>query len=121
MYTFWLILPALLMVTFFSGMGHALAASNKLKIELGSRQGRLSLQIQYLFLQHLVQFRLTMTIGYVLSIIGLIWLELVSSGTFLVNLNSSVLIFLLLHILVITFVIVFIVEVIARTLFRLNS
>ena len=119
--SFWLIFPALFAATFFLGIGHALAGSNKLKIELGSYQGRFSLQIQYLFLQHLVKFRMTMTIGYLLSMIIMEIVFIISTRQFFNEFVSNLLLSIIFQILILTFLLVFIVEIIARTLFRINS
>ncbi len=121
MNSIWLIIPALLIATFFLGMGHALAASNKLKIELGSYQGRFSLQIQYLFLQHLVKFSMTMSLGYIFSITCLECLFIDSTIPVFSMLTNNILLRYFLQILVVTFLLVFFVEIIARTLFRINS
>jgi CBS domain containing-hemolysin-like protein len=116
-----IIVAAVLLSAFFSGMEIAFISANKLKIELENKQGLFSAKMLSDFLQKPSRFIGTMLVGnnIALVIFGIFmakWLEPVFHGWGLSE--ASV---LLLQTIVSTLVILFAGEFIPKTLFRINS
>jgi CBS domain containing-hemolysin-like protein len=117
---FLIILLAILLSAFFSGMEIAFVASNKLRIELDRKQGVFGSEIIKLFTDHPGQYIATMLIGnnFSLVIYGLVFSSLL--GPFLMPIIDSDLLILIINTIISTAIILFVAEFLPKTIFIIS-
>ena len=115
-----IIILAVLLSAFFSGMEIAFVTSNKLKIELDRKQGVFGSDIIKLFTGNPGQYIATMLVGnnICLVVYGLIISKLLSPV--INSLVGSDVITLILQTIISTIFILFVAEFLPKTIFRLN-
>lgn len=115
-----IILLAILLSAFFSGMEIAFVTSNKLRIELDRKQGVFGSEIIKLFTDNPGQYIATMLIGnnFSLVIYGLVFSGLL--GSVLKPVIDSDLLILMLNTIVSTAIILFVAEFLPKTLFIIS-
>jgi len=116
-----IILLAIVLSAFFSGMEIAFVASNKLRIELDRKQGVFGSKILKLFTNNPGQYIATMLIGNNIALVvyGLVFSKLL--GPIFSSFISSDLIVLILNTLISTAIILFVAEFLPKTIFILSS
>ena len=115
-----IILLAIILSAFFSGMEIAFVASNRLRIELDRKQGVFGSRIIKLFTDNPGQYIATMLIGnnFSLVIYGLVFSKIL--GTLLTPIFDSALLILLLNTLFSTAIILFVAEFLPKTIFIIS-
>jgi CBS domain containing-hemolysin-like protein len=115
-----IILIAILLSAFFSGMEIAFITSNKLRIELDRKQGVFGSEIIKLFTDHPGQYIATMLIGnnFSLVIYGLIFSSLF--GPVLMPIIDSDLLILIINTIISTAIILFVAEFLPKTIFIIS-
>ncbi|MBK7131712.1 MAG: HlyC/CorC family transporter [Bacteroidales bacterium] len=115
-----IILLAIILSAFFSGMEIAFIASNKLRIELDRKQGVFGSEIVKIFTDNPGQYIATMLIGNNISLViyGLVFSSLL--GPLLVPLFESDLVVLVLNTLISTAIILFVAEFLPKTIFIIS-
>ncbi len=115
-----IILLAIILSAFFSGMEIAFVASNKLRIELDRKQGVFGSEILKLFTNNPGQYIATMLIGNNISLViyGLIFSGLF--GPVLSPLVDSDLLILILNTIISTAIILFVAEFLPKTIFIIS-
>ena len=115
-----IILLAIILSAFFSGMEIAFVASNRLRIELDRKQGVFGSRIIKLFTDNPGQYIATMLIGnnFSLVIYGLVFSKIL--GTLLTPIFGSALLILLLNTLFSTGIILFVAEFLPKTIFIIS-
>jgi CBS domain containing-hemolysin-like protein len=115
-----IILLAILLSAFFSGMEIAFVSSNKLRIELDRKQGVFGSEIIKLFVDNPGQYIATMLIG---NSISLVIYGLIFSGTLtpiLSSLIGSDILILIINTIISTTIILFVAEFLPKTIFILS-
>jgi CBS domain containing-hemolysin-like protein len=120
MNTFLIILLAIILSAFFSGMEIAFVTSNRLRIELDRKQGVFGSKIIKLFTDNPGQYIATMLIGnnFSLVIYGLIFSRIL--GTFLTPVFGSDLLILIVNTIISTCIILFVAEFLPKTIFIIS-
>ena len=115
-----IILLAILLSAFFSGMEIAFVASNKLRIELDRKQGVFGSEIIKLFTDNPGQYIATMLIGnnFSLVIYGLVFSSLL--GPVLSPVIDSDLLILIINTIISTAIILFVAEFLPKTIFIIS-
>jgi len=115
-----IILLAILLSAFFSGMEIAFVTSNKLRIELDRKQGLLGSEIIKLFTDNPGQYIATMLIGnsFSLVIYGLVFSSLL--GPLLTPVIDSDLLVLIINTIISTAIILFVAEFLPKTIFIIS-
>lgn len=115
-----IILLAILLSAFFSGMEIAFVTSNKLRIELDRKQGVFGSEIIKLFTDNPGQYIATMLIGnnFSLVIYGLIFSSLL--GPLLSPVINSDLLILIINTIISTAIILFVAEFLPKTIFIIS-
>jgi len=115
-----IILIAILLSAFFSGMEIAFVASNKLRIELDRKQGVFGSKIVKLFANNPGQYIATMLIGnnFSLVIYGLVFSKIL--GVLLAPLINSELLILIINTLLSTAIILLVAEFLPKTIFIIS-
>jgi CBS domain containing-hemolysin-like protein len=115
-----IIVLAIILSAFFSGMEIAFVASNKLRIELDKKQGVFGSEILKLFTGNPGQYIATMLIGNNIALVvyGLVFSKLLSPPLSLIF-KSEVLI-LLFNTLISTALILFVAEFLPKTIFIIS-
>jgi CBS domain containing-hemolysin-like protein len=115
-----IIVLAIILSAFFSGMEIAFVTSNKLRIELDRKQGAFGSQILKLFTNNPGQYIATMLIGnnIALVIYGLVFSKLL--GPPLTSLIDSDLLVLIVNTLISTVLILFVAEFLPKTIFIIS-
>jgi CBS domain containing-hemolysin-like protein len=115
-----IILLAIILSAFFSGMEIAFIASNRLRIELDRKQGAFGSRIIKLFTDNPGQYIATMLIGnnFSLVIYGLVFSKLL--GTLLAPVFGSDLLILIINTLLSTAIILFVAEFLPKTFFIIS-
>ncbi len=120
MNVFLIILLAIILSAFFSGMEIAFVSSNKLRIELDRKQGVFGSKIVKLFTNNPGQYIATMLIGnnFSLVIYGLIFSKIL--GSLLAPFIGSELIILVINTLLSTAIILLVAEFLPKTIFIIS-
>jgi CBS domain containing-hemolysin-like protein len=120
MNVFLIILIAIILSAFFSGMEIAFIASNKLRIELDRKQGVFGSKIVKLFTNNPGQYIATMLIGnnFSLVIYGLVFSKIL--GALLSPVIGSELLILVINTLLSTAIILFVAEFLPKTIFIIS-
>jgi CBS domain containing-hemolysin-like protein len=120
MNTLLIILLAIILSAFFSGMEIAFVASNRLRIELDRKQGVFGSKIIKLFTDNPGQYIATMLIGnnFSLVIYGLIFSRIL--GAFLTPIFGSDLLILIVNTIISTCIILFVAEFLPKTIFIIS-
>jgi CBS domain containing-hemolysin-like protein len=115
-----IILFAIILSAFFSGMEIAFVASNRLRIELDRKQGVFGSRIIKLFTDNPGQYIATMLIGnnFSLVIYGLVFSKIL--GTLLTPIVGSDLLILILNTILSTAIILLVAEFLPKTLFIIS-
>jgi CBS domain containing-hemolysin-like protein len=115
-----IILLAIVLSAFFSGMEIAFVASNKLRIELDRKQGVFGSEILKLFTNNPGQYIATMLIGNNIALVvyGLVFSSLL--GHELSHFITSDLLILILNTLISTAIILFVAEFLPKTIFIIS-
>jgi CBS domain containing-hemolysin-like protein len=115
-----IIVLAIILSAFFSGMEIAFVTSNRLRIELDRKQGAFGSQILKLFTNNPGQYIATMLIGnnIALVIYGLVFSKLL--GPPLTSLIDSDLLVLIINTLISTVLILFVAEFLPKTIFIIS-
>ena len=115
-----IILLAIILSAFFSGMEIAFVASNRLRIELDRKQGVFGSSIIKLFTDNPGQYIATMLIGnnFSLVIYGLIFSNIL--GAFLTPLLNSDLLVLIINTILSTAIILLVAEFLPKTIFIIS-
>jgi len=115
-----IILLAIILSAFFSGMEIAFVASNRLRIELDRKQGVFGSKILKLFTDNPGQYIATMLIGNNISLVvyGLVFSSLLSP--LLIPIFKSDILVLILNTLLSTAIILFVAEFLPKTIFILT-
>ena len=115
-----IILIAIVLSAFFSGMEIAFVTSNKLRIELDRKQGVFGSDIIKLFTDHPGQYIATMLIGnnFSLVIYGLVFSRLLTP--LLAPIIDSELLILIINTIISTAIILFVAEFLPKTIFILS-
>ena len=115
-----IILLAILLSAFFSGMEIAFVASNKLRIELDRKQGVFGSEIIKLFTENPGQYIATMLIGnnFSLVIYGLVFSSLL--GPVLMPVIDSDLLILIINTIISTAIILLVAEFLPKTIFVIS-
>jgi CBS domain containing-hemolysin-like protein len=115
-----IILLAIVLSAFFSGMEIAFIASNRLRIELDRKQGLFGSRIIKLFTDHPGQYIATMLIGnnFSLVIYGLVFSKIL--GAFLTPVLGSDLLILLINTILSTAIILLVAEFLPKTIFIIS-
>ena len=119
-YSFLIIIIALVFSVFFSGMELAFIASNRLKLELDKKNGRLSSKIISIFLSDPAVFLASMLIGNIASLVvygiaAIAFLEPILTNNFYIH-SEAVLI--LITIVASSILILIVVELFSKSIFR---
>jgi CBS domain containing-hemolysin-like protein len=114
------ILLAIVLSAFFSGMEIAFVASNRLRIELDRKQGVFGSEILKIFTNNPGQYIATMLIGnnIALVIYGLVFSRML--GPKLSNIISSDLLILIVNTIISTAIILFVAEFLPKTIFIIS-
>jgi CBS domain containing-hemolysin-like protein len=120
MNVFLIILIAIILSAFFSGMEIAFIASNKLRIKLDRKQGVFGSKIVKLFTNNPGQYIATMLIGnnFSLVIYGLVFSKIL--GALLSPVIGSELLILVINTLLSTAIILFVAEFLPKTIFIIS-
>ena len=120
MNTFLIILLAIILSAFFSGMEIAFVTSNRLRIELDRKQGVFGSKIIKLFTDNPGQYIATMLIGnnFSLVIYGLIFSRIL--GAFLTPIFGSDILILIVNTILSTCIILFVAEFLPKTIFIIS-
>jgi len=120
MNTILIILLAIILSAFFSGMEIAFVTSNRLRIELDRKQGVFGSKIIKLFTDNPGQYIATMLIGnnFSLVIYGLIFSKIL--GAFLTPIFGSDLLILIVNTIISTCIILFVAEFLPKTIFIIS-
>jgi CBS domain containing-hemolysin-like protein len=112
-----ILLIAILLSAFFSGMKIALVTSNRLRIELDRKQGVFGYEIIKLFTGYPGQYIATMLIGNTIALViyGLVFSSLI--GPELSKFFSSDILVLLFNTLISATIILFVAEILPKTVF----
>jgi CBS domain containing-hemolysin-like protein len=115
-----IILLAIVLSAFFSGMEIAFVASNRLRIELDRKQGVFGSRIIKLFTDNPGQYIATMLIGnnFSLVIYGLVFSKIL--GTILTPVLGSDLLVLIINTILSTAIILFVAEFLPKTIFIIS-
>jgi CBS domain containing-hemolysin-like protein len=115
-----IILIAIILSAFFSGMEIAFVASNRLRIELDRKQGVFGSKIVKLFTNNPGQYIATMLIGnnFSLVIYGLVFSKIL--GNLLNPIIGSELLILIINTLLSTAIILFVAEFLPKTIFIIS-
>lgn len=115
-----IILIAIILSAFFSGMEIAFVSSNKLRIELDRKQGAFGSKIVKIFADHPGQYIATMLIGnnFSLVIYGLVFSKIL--GSLLTPLIGSDLLVLLINTCLSTAIILLVAEFLPKTIFIIS-
>ena len=115
-----IILLAIVLSAFFSGMEIAFVTSNKLRIELDRKQGVFGSEIIKLFTDNPGQYIATMLIGNNISLVvyGLVFSSIL--GPILTPLIDSDLLVLILNTIISTAIILFVAEFLPKTIFIIS-
>jgi CBS domain containing-hemolysin-like protein len=115
-----IILLAIILSAFFSGMEIAFIASNRLRIELDRKQGVFGSKIVKLFTDNPGQYIATMLIGnnFSLVIYGLIFSRIL--GALLTPIFGSDLLILIVNTIISTCIILFVAEFLPKTIFIIS-
>jgi CBS domain containing-hemolysin-like protein len=115
-----IILLAIILSAFFSGMEIAFVTSNKLRIELDRKQGVFGSEIIKLFTDNPGQYIATMLIGNNISLViyGLVFSSILTP--FLTPLVDSDLVTLILNTIISTALILFVAEFLPKTIFIIS-
>jgi CBS domain containing-hemolysin-like protein len=115
-----IILLAIVLSAFFSGMEIAFVASNRLRIELDRKQGVFGSKIIKLFTDNPGQYIATMLIGnnFSLVIYGLVFSKIL--GTILTPILGSDLLVLIINTILSTAIILFVAEFLPKTIFIIS-
>jgi CBS domain containing-hemolysin-like protein len=115
-----IILPAIVLSAFFSGMEIAFVASNRLRIELDRKQGVFGSRIIKLFTDNPGQYIATMLIGnnFSLVIYGLVFSKIL--GAILTPILGSDLLVLIINTILSTAIILFVAEFLPKTIFIIS-
>src|SRR5664279_1250360 len=115
-----IILLAIILSAFFSGMEIAFVASNRLRIELDRKQGVFGSKIIKLFTNNPGQYIATMLIGnnFSLVIYGLVFSKIL--GNLLNPIIGSELLILIINTLLSTAIILFVAEFLPKTIFIIS-
>jgi CBS domain containing-hemolysin-like protein len=115
-----IILLAIILSAFFSGMEIAFITSNKLRIELDRKQGVFGSEIVKLFTDNPGQYIATMLIGNNISLViyGLIFSSLL--GPLLIPVFESDLLILIVNTVISTAIILFVAEFLPKTIFIIS-
>jgi CBS domain containing-hemolysin-like protein len=115
-----IILLAIVLSAFFSGMEIAFVASNRLRIELDRKQGVFGSRIIKLFTDNPGQYIATMLIGnnFSLVIYGLVFSKIL--GTILTPILGSDLLVLIINTMLSTAIILFVAEFLPKTIFIIS-
>lgn len=121
MITFWLVIFFMMCTGFFAGMESAFSVSNKLRIDLGLKQGLKSAQILIIFILNPLYFRLSMIMGYLLSLIAFVVFFAQYMSILLPGLASAWALNAIIEVFLATTIILFLVELPVRSFFRSYS
>jgi CBS domain containing-hemolysin-like protein len=115
-----IILLAIILSAFFSGMEIAFIASNKLRIELDRKQGVFGSEIVKIFTDNPGQYIATMLIGNNISLViyGLVFSSLL--GPLLIPVFESDLVILIVNTVISTAIILFVAEFLPKTIFIIS-
>lgn len=115
-----IILIAIILSAFFSGMEIAFVASNRLRIELDRKQGVFGSEILKIFTNNPGQYIATMLIGnnIALVIYGLVFSRIL--GQQLSNILSSDILILIVNTILSTVIILFVAEFLPKTIFIIS-
>ena len=117
----WLVLIFLGCTGFFAGMESAFSVSNKLRIELGLKQGLTSAQILTIFVLNPLFFRLSMILGYLLSLIAFVYSFMqFANGIIPVSICFSFMV-IVMEVILATVILLLLVELPVRSFFRSYS
>lgn len=117
----WFVIIFLGCTGFFAGMESAFSVSNKLRIELGLKQGLTSAQILIIFVLNPLFFRLSMILGYLLSLIAFVYsfMQFINSVFTLSSPDSVLIVFF--EFLFASVILLLVVELPIRSFFRAYS
>jgi len=115
-----IILLAIILSAFFSGMEIAFIASNKLRIELDRKQGVFGSEIVKIFTDNPGKYIATMLIGNNISLViyGLVFSSLL--GPLLIPIIESDLVVLIINTIISTAIILFVAEFLPKTIFIIS-
>jgi CBS domain containing-hemolysin-like protein len=116
-----IIIITILFSAFFSGMETAFISANKMSLEVDKQKGNLTANLLNIFSANSEQYIATMLVGNTFSLViyGLAFARLLEPK--INQFVSSEIIILMLQILISTLIILFTVEFLPKTLFRINA